>query len=138
MALFEEQIKKYIQRLLLSRMRILCNHGFYGLLLMHMIYAVDEEVETACTDGKRITFGTDFLDSLSDTELDFVMMHEVLHVVLQHCLRGNNCDPENFNIACDIVVNSNILLEKQHEKCQHNPFAIRRVNAPGSERKRRI
>ena len=111
MALSEEKIRKYIQRLLLSRMRILCNHGFYGLLLMHMIYAVDEEVETACTDGKRITFGTDFLDSLSDAELDFVMMHEVLHVVLQHCLRGNNHDPENFNIACDIVVNSNILLE---------------------------
>lgn len=111
MALSEEKIRKYIQRLLLSRMRILCNHGFYGLLLMHMIYAVDEEVETACTDGKRITFGTDFLDSLSDVELDFVMMHEVLHVVLQHCLRGNNRDPENFNIACDIVVNSNILLE---------------------------
>ena len=111
MALSEEKIRKYIQRLLLSRMRILCNHGFYGLLLMHMIYAVDEEVETACTDGKRITFGTDFLDSLSDAELDFVMMHEVLHVVLQHCLRGNNRDPENFNIACDIVVNSNILLE---------------------------
>ena len=111
MALSEEKIRKYIQRLLLSRMRILCNHGFYGLLLMHMIYAVDEEVETACTDGKRITFGTDFLDRLSDAELDFVMMHEVLHVVLQHCLRGNNRDPENFNIACDIVVNSNILLE---------------------------
>jgi predicted metal-dependent peptidase len=111
MALFEEKIKKYIQKLLLSRMRILCNHGFYGLLLMHMIYAVDEEVETACTDGKRITFGTDFLDSLTDAELDFVMMHEILHVVLQHCLRGNDRDPENFNIACDIVVNSNILLE---------------------------
>ena len=76
MALSEEKIRKYIQRLLLSRMRILCNHGFYGLLLMHMIYAVDEEVETACTDGKRITFGTDFLDSLSDVELDFVQLNK--------------------------------------------------------------
>ena len=51
MALSEEKIRSYIQRLLLSRMRILCNHGFYGLLLMHMVYAVDEEVATACTDG---------------------------------------------------------------------------------------
>ena len=111
MALSEEKIKKHIKRLLLSRMRILCNHGFFGLLLMHMIYSVDEEVETACTDGVRITFGVDFLDQLSDSELDFVMMHEVMHVVLQHCLRGDDKDAENFNIACDIVVNSNILLE---------------------------
>ncbi len=111
MALSEESVKKYVRRLLHSRMRILQQHGFYGLLLMHMIYAVDENVETACTDGVRITFGTAFLDELSDTELDFVMMHEILHVVLQHCLRGNEHDPERFNIACDVVVNSNILLE---------------------------
>ena len=112
MALSNEKIQGYIKRLLLSRMRILCNHGFFGLLLMHMIYSIDEEEETACTDGVRITFGTNFLEQLSDTELDFVMMHEIMHVVLQHCLRGDDKDAENFNIACDIVVNSNILLEK--------------------------
>lgn len=111
MALSESKIKGCIKRLLLSRMRILYNHGFYGLLLMHMIYAVSEEIETACTDGVRITFGIDFLDSLSDSELDFVMMHEILHVVLQHCFRGDIEDPEAYNIAADIVVNSNIMLE---------------------------
>lgn len=111
MALSESKIKGCIKRLLLSRMRILYNHGFYGLLLMHMIYAVSEEIETACTDGVRITFGIDFLDSLSDSELDFVMMHEILHVVLQHCFRGDVEAPEAYNIAADIVVNSNIMLE---------------------------
>ena len=111
MALSEDKIKRYIKRLLLSRMRILCNHGFYGLLLMHMIYAVSEEVKTACTDGIRITFGTKFLDGLTDSELDFVMMHEILHVVLQHCIRGDVEDSESYNIAADIVVNSNIMLE---------------------------
>ena len=113
MALSDEKIKGYVQRLLLSRMRILSNHGFFGLLLMHMRYAVDEEVETACTDGERITFGVDFLENLNDSELDFVMMHEIMHVVLQHCLRGEEYDQYIFNIACDIVVNSNILLENK-------------------------
>lgn len=111
MALSENKINEYIKRLLLSRMRILYNHGFYGLLLMHMVYAVSEQVKTACTDGIKITFGTDFLNSLSDSELDFVMMHEILHVALQHCFRGGIYDPEAYNIAADIVVNSNILLE---------------------------
>lgn len=111
MALSDEKIRGYIRRLLLSRIRILCNHGFYGLLLMHMIYSVDEELKTAATNGVRIIFGTKFLDSLSDSELDFVMMHEILHVVLQHCMRGEKFDHDLFNIACDIVVNSNILLE---------------------------
>lgn len=111
MALSNEDLRQYSRRLLLSRMRILCNHGFFGLLLMHMRFAVDENVETACTDGEFITFGSDFLSMLSDSELDFVMMHEIMHVALRHCLRGQELDPQIFNIACDIVVNSNILLE---------------------------
>lgn len=111
MELSNEQIKGYIRRLLLSRMRILNTHGFYGLLLMHMVYSIDENAATAYTDGIRIAFGPKFLESLTDSELDFVMMHEILHVVLQHCMRGEDRDQERFNIACDIVVNSNILLE---------------------------
>lgn len=111
MALSEDKIREYMKRLLVARMRILCNHGFYGLLLMHMIYSIDEGAPTAYTDGERIAFGPEFLDNLSDRELDFVMMHEILHVVLRHCLRGDVNDPERYNIASDIVVNSNIMLE---------------------------
>ena len=112
MVLSDEKKREYVERLLLSRVRILCNNGFYGLLLMHMIYSIDENCETAATDGHRIFFGPKFLDELSDSELDFVMMHEILHVVLQHCLRQGDRDNDQFNIACDIVVNSNILLSE--------------------------
>ncbi|MGN1104073.1 MAG: VWA-like domain-containing protein [Candidatus Coproplasma sp.] len=115
MALSEDRVKGYIRRLLLARMRILCNHGFYGLLLMHMTYSLDESLETAATDGQRIIFSPQFLDDLSDSELDFVMMHEVMHVVLQHCFRGAGRNGELFNIACDIVVNSNILSENNSD-----------------------
>jgi len=111
MALSEEKVREYMKRLLVARMRILCNHGFYGLLLMHMIYSIDEGTPTAYTDGQRIAFGPEFLDELTDSELDFVMMHEILHVVLQHCLRGDAYDHERYNIAADIVINSNIMLE---------------------------
>lgn len=110
MALSEEKVRGYVKRLLLSRMRILCDNGFYGLLLMHMTYSIDESCPTAATDGVRMFFSPAFLEELSDKELDFVMMHEIMHVVLQHCLRQGERDHERFNIACDIVVNSNILL----------------------------
>ena len=92
-------------------MRLMCNHGFYGLLLMHMRFGVDEEAETAYTDGERVVFGTEFLEQISDSELDFVMLHEIMHVILDHCSRVGERDNYLFNIACDIVVNSNILYE---------------------------
>lgn len=101
------------RRLMLSRMRILNENGFYGLLLMHMKFMLDEECSTAATDGEIIYFAPNFLSSLTDCELDFVMMHEVLHAALRHTSRGGNYDPEVFNIACDIVVNANILLSNE-------------------------
>lgn len=109
MVLSDEEKRKYIRRLLLSRMRILSKHGFYGILLMHMEFALDESCDTAATNGIKIIFGPAFLESLDDRELDFIMMHEILHVVLQHCTRREKRDSEIFNIACDIVVNSTIL-----------------------------
>ncbi|MBQ7906708.1 MAG: hypothetical protein IJ309_01895 [Clostridia bacterium] len=112
MAMSNEELKKYTKRLLMSRSRLLCNHSFYGLLLMHMRYAIDELCDTAYTDGYKIAFSPKFMDNLSDSELDFVLMHEILHVALLHCTRGIDYDNEIFNIACDIVVNSNILKSK--------------------------
>lgn len=109
MVLSKEQISAYTLRLLQSRARILCKYPFYGMLLMHLRYFIDEECDTAYTDGTRIAFSPTFLDELSDSELDFVMMHEILHVVLVHCIRGKELNNEAFNIACDIVVNSNIM-----------------------------
>ena len=73
MIISEEKKREYAWRLLLSRMRLLADNGFYGLLLMHMGYGIDENCSTAATDGKKIIFGPAFLEEISDRELDFVM-----------------------------------------------------------------
>ena len=109
MGLSNEKQREYVMRLLQSRTRILLKNPFYGLLLMHVTYGLDESAPTAYTDGERIAFSPTFLEELTDKELDFVMMHEILHIVLRHCKRGNHFEPERYNIAADIVVNSNIL-----------------------------
>ena len=116
MVISNQKVQEYVRRLQICRMRLLCEQSFYGLLLMHLKYSLDENCATAYTDGERIAFSPAFLDDSSDSELDFVMMHEILHVVLQHCLRGKDRDTELFNIACDIVVNSNILKSKDMKK----------------------
>ena len=104
-----ETAKQCTQRLLMARTRLLINNGFFGLLLMHVNFGLKEGLQTAATNGKSIFFDPKFMDRLSDSELDFVMMHEVLHMALRHCTRRGDRDRDMFNIACDIVVNSNIL-----------------------------
>ena len=111
MDLSKEEKNNLIRKLLFSRTRVLAKYGFLGLLLMHMKMALDESIETAATDAEYIYFSPKFLNELSDNELDFILMHEILHVVLKHCFRDGDRIPELFNIACDIVINSIILQE---------------------------
>ena len=114
MELSDEKIGKYVKRLLTSRMRILTKHPFFGLLLMHLKFYLDENCSKAATDGERILFAPDFLESLSDGELDFIILHEIMHVALLHVTRANTGqmnEDDEWNMAADIVANSNILLE---------------------------
>ena len=111
MEISETLKRQLIKKLLFARTRLLCSHPFFGLLLMHVKFLLDTETETAATDGESIYFGVDFLRELSDSELDFVLMHEILHIALRQCFRAEGKDEMAFNVACDIVVNSNILHE---------------------------
>ena len=109
MELSKEKQTMYMRRLLLARMSVLTQNGFFGLLLMHMKFALDENIRTAATDGERIFFDPKFLDEISDRELVFILMHEIMHVALRHTSRTGDRDNFLFNVACDIVINSNIL-----------------------------
>ena len=109
MALSDAQLNEYSRKLLTARMHLVMSHPFYGALLMHVKLSVDEECETAFTDNERICFGAEFLNNLSAKEVEFVMLHEIMHIVLHHCKRGLGYNQLVFNIACDIVVNSTIL-----------------------------
>ncbi|MBR3315291.1 MAG: hypothetical protein IKG18_14280 [Atopobiaceae bacterium] len=105
-----ERLQELGRRILLARARILSEQGFFGLLLMHMKFAIGEEFDTAWVSNSTITFNPMFMDALTNDELVFVLEHEVMHAALGHLARGRSYeDQELFNLACDIVVNSNIL-----------------------------
>ncbi|MCR4656059.1 MAG: VWA-like domain-containing protein [Lachnospiraceae bacterium] len=110
MEVSDQRLRKLTQKVLTSRLRLLNDHGFFGLLLMHAKFSLGEEYDTAWTDCReRIWINPDFLEALSERELDYVLMHEILHMVLGHSFRQKERDQDIFNIAADIVVNSNIL-----------------------------
>ena len=112
MAQFDKKTLEIVKRLQQARIELLKEHPFYALLLLHLKFAVDISCETAYTDGTRIAFNPDFINSMTDIELKFVLMHEVLHVVLCHPFRHqSDYDCRAFDIACDLVVNSTVMDE---------------------------
>lgn len=110
MAQFDREQMAIIRRLQSARISLMSKQPFYALLLMNLKFAIDLSCETAYTDGSRIAFNPDFIRQLSNEELEFVLMHEVLHVVLAHPFRHQpDYEAQAFDEACDIIVNSNIL-----------------------------
>lgn len=107
---FDKRTNEIVKRLQDARLSLLSKQPFYAILLLHMRFALDTSCETSYTDGERIAFNIDFIEALSDKELEFVLMHEVLHAALGHPFRKqSDFDLECYDLACDIVVNSNIL-----------------------------
>lgn len=105
-----EQTKMAVtaRRMTTARALLVKENPFFGHLAMGLKLAC-APCGTACTDGNRLIFDPDFAEKLSDREMEFVVLHEVLHCALDHCTRGKGLHSEIHNIACDIVVNSTIL-----------------------------
>ena len=110
MARFDQKTLAIIKRLQNARLSLMAKQPFYALLLMNMKFALDLSCETAYTDGDRVAFNPDFMNEIDDNELEFVLMHEVLHAALAHPFRHqSDYEQQEFDYACDIIVNSNIL-----------------------------
>ena len=115
-----------VRRLQNAKLSLIAKQPFYALLLIHMKLAIDLTCETAYTDGERIAFNPDYFDKLDDNELEFVLMHEVLHAALGHPFRRQeDYDLECYDRACDIVVNSNILYSLNNGKNSKQGFAFK-------------
>src|SRR5690606_3578403 len=71
----------------------------------------DSVVPTAATDGSKIIFNEDFLDTLSDDEIIFLVAHECMHPMLEHPYRRNNRNHTRWNQAGDYVINELLVNE---------------------------
>jgi predicted metal-dependent peptidase len=73
---------------------------------------VDDNVPTACTNGRDEIYGREFIKSLDDKELAFVVLHETLHKAYRHLFTWRKLHDENHqiaNMACDYVINLQLL-----------------------------
>ena len=121
-----------MQRLSAVRAKILMESPFIGNLLMHLRFGF-ADCETAFTDMSRIVFDPVFAEQLSEAELIFVLKHEVLHCMLEHCVRGRGLIQELFNWACDLVVNSILFSEMGYEEFSVAGAEVQHLAPDGKE-----
>lgn len=69
---------------------------------------VDDDLPTACTDGRNTYYGRKFVDSLKDSDLKGLILHENLHKAFRHTTVWKHLykqNPQLANMACDFVIN---------------------------------
>jgi predicted metal-dependent peptidase len=86
-----------------------------------------EDMPTACTNGRDVMYNPNFIKTLNDKELNFVVLHEALHKVYQHMHLWKKLwkeNPQLANMSADYVVNYAI-----HEADETQEVAIRPQSA---------
>ena len=97
------------ERLVSARIGLLLRHSFFGNLATRMkLVNADEWCATAATDGLKFYYNSRFIMLLKPKEVEFLVGHEVLHVVYDHMGRRNERDPQIWNIADDYAVNADL------------------------------
>jgi predicted metal-dependent peptidase len=97
------------ERLITARVGLLLRHSFFGNLATRMsLTNADEWCSTAATDGLKFYYNSRFIMMLKPKEVEFLVGHEVLHVVYDHMGRRGNRDPQIFNVANDYAVNADL------------------------------
>lgn len=69
----------------------------------------DSSVETMCTDGKTLRYNPEFANKLSVNANKFVILHEAGHLLFAHHLRREDRNPDLWNVAADLAMNSHFV-----------------------------
>jgi predicted metal-dependent peptidase len=94
-------------RLRRQRTELILTQPFFGALALRLpIREVDSSVTpTMATDGRALFFYRPYVDETPDAQLRGVIVHEVLHCVLDHVGRLLGRDADRWNRACDYAIN---------------------------------
>lgn len=95
------------ERIMKARAKMLIKHPFFAVLMMSMDMVITDHLPsgmplpTAATDMKTLWINPEFVESINDDVLVFVLAHEIDHAAKKHCLRRGSRHPTKWNIACD-------------------------------------
>jgi len=74
--------------------------------------AADDWLPTAAVDGRNLYYNTQFFNAMNNKEIEFVIAHEILHMVFDHLGRREERNPMLYNIAADYIVNNTLVRDR--------------------------
>ena len=100
-------------RIVVARIGLLLRHPFFGNMATRLrIMAADDWLPTAAVDGRNLYYNTQFFNAMDNKEIEFVIAHEILHMVFDHLGRRQERNPMLYNIAADYIVNNTLVRDR--------------------------
>lgn len=118
------------QRIEKAHIEIMRHPSFvaYTSVIMVGESKIDDNEETARTNGRDTWYGRDFVNGLTDSELRGLILHEAKHKMYRHLDTWKHLAKINrtkTNMACDYVINLEILDEgAENYDNQGKPFCV--------------
>lgn len=122
-------MKKLHTKLSKAKTSLILEHPFVGTIALGMPFEFDDSIPTAATNGKRIKFNPEFVNSLTDEEVKFLVAHECFHPMLEHNFRRGGRQPRRWNQAADYVINKLLTDEKIGRMPKHGLLDANIYNA---------
>jgi predicted metal-dependent peptidase len=95
----KERFKKIVSNFIFKQ-------PFFGYAGLHLNFREDRRIpEVGVDEDGNFYYNPDYLSKVSDLELEVMIAHAILHLVLQHFPRRKNRDKFLWDIATDIEVN---------------------------------
>ncbi len=112
----EQKREKLKQIVYNSRARILLFRPVYALLLMCLKVVIDSNISTVSVNENCIFINPEFLQKLRAKEVDFVLLHQLYHVINGDIWRDKVYADANYHHACDMIINRKLLNDDGAEK----------------------
>lgn len=81
---------------------------FFTTALMRLNLSYTPSVNTLATDGLNLFVNPNFVEPLSNRQIAFGLLHEVMHVIYDHIIRKGTRDHKTWNRATDYVINNTL------------------------------
>ena len=113
--LSKNELKAIEDRLTKARTQLILDKPFLGNLVLRLpLMAADSWCKTSATDAKSFYYNPEFINSLSNHQIKFVLIHEALHCALTHFARRVNRTKHKWDLACDFAINPLLVKEGFH------------------------
>jgi len=88
-----------------AKAKLLVEYPLFGTIASKIELVLNDDIQAFKSDGIKLEYNSDFIESLSISEMEFVFANSAMHASLAHEKRKNNRSSWLWQMATDLAIN---------------------------------